>query len=463
MNTETKRSLEQYIDHNVIDQNDKRIGTLQCLWSDERSEPAFLGVQTGWLFGKTHVVPADAAEVNPVQHVIRLPYSEEKVKDAPSYDPGTELDGNTQLEVRSYYGVGARSTAQEQSRQTTGGKAASQQRTAQQGTTRQGATQEGATVQLREEQIKVGKREVEAGGIRLRKVVRTETVNQPVELKREEIVVERVPGTQAGSKSQPGAQEFEEKDIYIPLRREEAVVQKESRVREEVRVSKKAEGERQNISEQVRKEDVEIQRSGSMPSGSKARGATPAGRRSGAQTERGERGHRAVFAILKDEQQASRVVDQFKSAGFSRDDISVLFPDKRGTKDFAHEKNTKAPEGATTGAGAGGIAGGVLGWLAGIGALAIPGVGPFVAAGPVMAALSGAAIGAGAGGLIGALVGLGIPEYEAKRYEAKLKEGNILISVHSDNSDETSRAKDIFERAGAEDISTTSEEKVHTE
>ena len=290
-----------------------------------------------------------------------------------------------------------------------------------------------------------------------------ETVNQPVELKSEEIVVERVPGTQAGSKSKPECGEFEEKDIYIPLRREEAVVQKESRVREEVRVSKKAEGERQNISEQVRKEDVEIQRSGSMPAGGKARGATPAGRTSGAQRERRERGHRAVFAILKDEQQASRVVDQFKSAGFSRDDISVLFADKRGSKDFAHEKNTKAPEGATAGAGAGGIAGGVLGWLAGIGALAIPGVGPFIAAGPVMAALSGAAIGAGAGGIIGALVGLGIPEYEAKRYEAKLKEGNILISVHSDNSDETSRAKEIFERAGAEDISTTSEEKVHTE
>ena len=149
-----------------------------------------------------------------------------------------------------------------------------------------------------------------------------------------------------------------------------------------------------------------------------------------------------------------------KQAGFSKNDISVLFPDKRGTKDFAHEKNTKAPEGATTGGVSGGVLGGVFGWLVGIGALAIPGLGPFIAAGPIAAALSGAAVGAGAGGLIGALVGLGIPEYEAKRYEGKLREGNLLVSVHSDNSDETRRAKDIFQRAGASDISAAGEEKV---
>src|SRR2546423_14728458 len=104
MNTETKRSLEQYIDHNVVDQNGSKIGTLQCLWSDPRGEPAYLGVQTGWLFGKTHVVPADTAEVNPVQRTIRLPYTEQKVKDAPSYDPGVELDPATQQQVPSYYG-----------------------------------------------------------------------------------------------------------------------------------------------------------------------------------------------------------------------------------------------------------------------------------------------------------------------------------------------------------------------
>ena len=144
--------------------------------------------------------------------------------------------------------------------------------------------------------------------------------------------------------------------------------------------------------------------------------------------------------------QAEAIVNKLKAANFSNNDISVLFPDKSGTRDFAHEQNTKAPEGAATGAGTGGAVGGVLGWLVGIGSLAIPGVGPFIAAGPIMAALAGVGVGAAVGGLAGALVGLGIPELEAKQYEGKIKGGNILISVHSENSDETKRAKDIFER-----------------
>ena len=169
---------------------------------------------------------------------------------------------------------------------------------------------------------------------------------------------------------------------------------------------------------------------------------------------------KAVFCIAQTEAQASRIVDQLKAAGFSANDISVLFPDKGGTKDFAHEQHTKAPEGAATGAGTGGILGGALGWLVGIGTLAIPGLGPFIAAGPIMAALSGAAAGAALGGITGALVGLGIPEYEAKRYEGKIKEGNMLISVHTEDSDERARAKDIFEQGGAEDISYTAEARV---
>jgi hypothetical protein len=169
---------------------------------------------------------------------------------------------------------------------------------------------------------------------------------------------------------------------------------------------------------------------------------------------------KSVFCLAKDQSQAIRIVSDLKSAGFSNNDISVLMPDKTSTREFAHEKGTKAPEGATTGAVTGGALGGVLGWLVGIGALAIPGVGPFIAAGPIMAALGGTAIGAAAGGLTGALIGMGIPEYEAKRYEARLKEGRILISVHSDDSDETKRAKEIFERAGAEDISTAGEKNV---
>jgi len=166
---------------------------------------------------------------------------------------------------------------------------------------------------------------------------------------------------------------------------------------------------------------------------------------------------KAVFCIAKTEDQALRIVSDLKRAGFSNNDISVLFPDKRGTRDFAHEQNTKAPEGAATGAGAGGLLGGALGWLAGIGALAIPGVGPLIAAGPIMAALGGAAVGAAVGGVSGALAGYGIPEYEAKRYEGKVRDGNFLISVHTDDSDQAKRAKELFERDGAEDISSTGE------
>ena len=166
---------------------------------------------------------------------------------------------------------------------------------------------------------------------------------------------------------------------------------------------------------------------------------------------------KSVFCIATSRAQADRIVDQLKMANFSNTDISALFADKGSSHDFAHEKHTKAPEGAVTGAVTGGVVLGTLGWIAGIGALAIPGVGPFIAAGPIMAALSGAAIGATAGGIAGGLIGLGIPELEAKRYEGKIKEGNILISVHTDNSDEIAKAKDIFTKAGAQDICSTGE------
>jgi hypothetical protein len=165
----------------------------------------------------------------------------------------------------------------------------------------------------------------------------------------------------------------------------------------------------------------------------------------------------SVICIARKESQALSIVDELKAANFAYNDISVLFPDKTGTKDFAHEQHTKAPEGATTGGVTGGVLGGAFGWLVGIGALAIPGVGPFIAAGPIMAALGGAALGGAVGGVAGALIGLGIPEYEAKRYEGKVKDGNILISVHTEDSDEIKVAKDIFTRADAEDISSTGE------
>jgi hypothetical protein len=150
-------------------------------------------------------------------------------------------------------------------------------------------------------------------------------------------------------------------------------------------------------------------------------------------------------------------IDDLLAVGFSNDDISVLLPDKVGTKDFAHDKSTKAPEGTTAGVTTGGIIGGTLGLLAGIGVLAIPGVGPFIAAGPIMGALAGLGVGGAVGGLIGALVGMGIPEYEAKRYEGHIKAGGILLSVHCDTSEEITRAKDLLKHTGAQDISSSNE------
>lgn len=150
-------------------------------------------------------------------------------------------------------------------------------------------------------------------------------------------------------------------------------------------------------------------------------------------------------------------VDGLKAAGFSNRDISVLLPESAGTRDFAHEKGTKAPEGAAAGAGTGIVLGGAMGWLLGVGALAIPGLGPFIAAGPLMATLAGVGVGGTIGGIAGALVGMGIPEHEAKRYEGRVKDGGILLSVHSDSSEWTKRAKLILEATGAQDISSTSE------
>jgi hypothetical protein len=165
----------------------------------------------------------------------------------------------------------------------------------------------------------------------------------------------------------------------------------------------------------------------------------------------------AVYGIYQNREQTERAVDTLVADGFRTEDISVLLPENVGTKDFAHEKNTKAPEGATTGAGTGAVVGGTLGLLAGIGALAIPGLGPFIAAGPIMATLAGIGTGGVVGGLIGALVGMGIPEYEAKRYEGLIKQGRILLSVHCDNSDWVKRAKETLDRTGATDISSASE------
>src|ERR1700726_4064665 len=153
--------------------------------------------------------------------------------------------------------------------------------------------------------------------------------------------------------------------------------------------------------------------------------------------------NKAVFGIYTTRRRVEEGVDELKAQGFRNTDISVLFPENVGTKDFAHEKGTKAPEGVAAGATSGAVIGGALGWLAGIGALAIPGLGPFIAAGPIMGALSGLGVGAAVGGIVGALVGMGIPEYEAKRYEGRVKSGGILLSVHCDSSEWVRKAEDV--------------------
>ncbi len=170
----------------------------------------------------------------------------------------------------------------------------------------------------------------------------------------------------------------------------------------------------------------------------------------------------AVFGIFQTRANAESAVDQLNRAGFSTQDISVLMADKSSSHEFATEKNTKAPEAAATGAGVGGGVGGAVGLLAGLGALAIPGVGPLIAAGPIMGALAGLGVGGALGGLVGGLVGMGIPEYEAKRYEGRVKDGGVLLSVHCDSSDEVSAAKDVLKAAGADDISSAGEKSVST-
>jgi hypothetical protein len=165
----------------------------------------------------------------------------------------------------------------------------------------------------------------------------------------------------------------------------------------------------------------------------------------------------AVFGIYKSVDQAERAVDTFIAAGFASSDISVLLPDNESTRQFAHTKETKAPEGAAAGVTAGGVIGGTIGVLAGVGALAIPGLGPFIAAGPIVAGLAGLGVGGAVGGLVGALIGMGIPEYEAKRYEGRVKNGGNLLSVHCDTSERVKRAKAILKSTGAEDIASTGE------
>jgi hypothetical protein len=165
----------------------------------------------------------------------------------------------------------------------------------------------------------------------------------------------------------------------------------------------------------------------------------------------------AVFGIYSNRESVEQGIQALRDANFRVEDISILYPENEGNKDFAHVKGTKAPEGASAGAAGGAVIGGVLGWLAGIGAIAIPGIGPFIAAGPIMAALAGVGVGGTVGGISGSLIGMGIPEYEAKRYEGRVRKGGYLVSVHCDDAAWTRRARDILQQTGAEDIAATGE------
>ena len=171
----------------------------------------------------------------------------------------------------------------------------------------------------------------------------------------------------------------------------------------------------------------------------------------------------AVFGIFSTRTAVENAASALASQGFPVADISVLLPESLGAKDMGTEKATKAPEGAAAGVTTGGVIGGALGVLVGIGALAIPGLGPFIAAGPIMAGLAGLGVGGAVGGFTGALIGMGIPEFEAKRYEGRLQKGGILLSVHCDTSEEIKSAKEVLKRTGGEDISSTGEASTGTD
>jgi uncharacterized protein (TIGR02271 family) len=247
--TDSLNRQQKYIGFEVQDSTGDKFGRVHHLWTDEAGNPQFVGVTAGWLFERHYIIPADQAEVNEYQHTLRLPYTKQQIKDAPNFVEADELVDADRERIYSHYGLSYGSRFA-----TTAGDDITERGA--HDAVRQEHMKDEANIRLKEEQLKVGKREVQAGGVRLRKIVRTETVNQPVELKREEIVIERVPAS--GDASTAGG--FREEDIFIPLRREEAVVEKSAHVREEVRVGKKAEYERQQVTGEIRKEELKVDR-----------------------------------------------------------------------------------------------------------------------------------------------------------------------------------------------------------
>lgn len=241
--------LGRFIDYTVVDIENDKVGTVDAVWEDHTGQPTYLAIRTGWLgLGKAHVVPAHSAEVNEASRKIRLPFTAQQVKSAPSFDSQEDITADSEYTISSHFNSGTVPRREDDGVAPLSRRADAPD------------TQNEARVQLREEELKVGKREVEYGGVRLRKIVRTEVVNQPVELQREEIVVERVP-LHATDSVREGA-DFKDEEVYIPLRREEAVVEKSVRAREEVRVGKRRETEHENVSDSIRREDVEIEQQG---------------------------------------------------------------------------------------------------------------------------------------------------------------------------------------------------------
>ncbi len=241
--------LGRFIDYTVVDRDNNKIGSIDAVWEDHTGQPSYLAVRTGWLgFGKAHVVPAQGAQVNEEKKRIRLPYSSDQVKSAPSFDSQDDITEESEFTISSHFGT------QSQWRQEESPRAAEPI-----GQAEVNPNPTDANIQLKEEALKIGKREVEYGGVRLRKIVRTETVNQPVELSHEEIVIERVPVSGEQQPGQMDAQFDDQKEIYIPLRREEAVIEKTIRTREEVHVGKRREKEQETVQEELRHEDVEIE------------------------------------------------------------------------------------------------------------------------------------------------------------------------------------------------------------
>jgi uncharacterized protein (TIGR02271 family) len=244
----TESDLDRYLDYTVVDRTGDKVGVVDAVWEDHTGQPAYVAVKTGWLgLGKAHVVPAGGAEVSDSTRKIRLPYTSEMIKNAPTFERQEDIDDAAEIRIGDYYreyGYAGTAAACACDAEDTESKVRD--------------TDDEAKISLNEEEVTIGKREVEAGGVRLRKIIRTETVNQPVELQREEIVIERVPAKDRTPSRTDVA--FREEEIYIPLRREEPVVEKTTRTREEVRVGKKRETEHREISETVRREDVDIQR-----------------------------------------------------------------------------------------------------------------------------------------------------------------------------------------------------------